>query len=353
MQTIHIDASKAYDVLIGSGLLADAGKLISSACPKARKAFIVSDDNVWPLYGEKLTASLKPAGFDTSSCVLPHGETSKSMANFEALLERMCEERVSRNDIIVALGGGVIGDLSGFVAASYKRGISYIQVPTTLLASVDSSVGGKTAINLKAGKNQVGSFWQPSLVICDTDCLKTLTEEEYLCGCAEVIKYSILYSEKFFEELKAKPIKDNYEYVIGVCVGMKRDVVAEDEFDTGARMLLNLGHTAGHSIEACSKLQVLHGQAVATGTAIIARACAARGVCSSETRDRILSLLEQYGLPTETGFNADELYEESLSDKKSEGSKLNLIVCESIGSCRAEKIKTEEFKQWLKDGGCK
>ena len=267
------------------------------------------------------------------------------------LLDFLAAHRLSRSDLIVALGGGVTGDLAGFAAATYQRGIPFVQVPTTLLAAVDSSVGGKTAVNLASGKNQVGCFYQPSLVLCDPDTLRTLPPEEYRNGCAEVIKYAVLRSEPFFDALRAEPVSAQVEHVIATCVSMKRDLVAADEFDRGSRQLLNLGHSFGHAVEKCSDYAVPHGCGVAIGMAIIARAAAKRGICTDDTCAQILALLRKYGLPTETAFTRDALTDAARSDKKIADGKLHLIVPERIGRCRIETIPAVDIPAWLADGG--
>ena len=224
-------------------------------------------------------------------------------------------------------------------------------MPTTLLAAVDSSVGGKTAVNLDSGKNQVGCFYQPSLVLCDPDTLRTLPPEEYRNGCAEVIKYAVLRSAPFFSELRAAPVSAQVEHVIATCVSMKRDLVAADEFDRGSRQLLNLGHSFGHAVEKCSDYAVPHGCGVAIGMAIIARAAAKRGICTEDTCAQIIALLRQYGLPTGTDFTCDALTDAARSDKKIADGKLHLIVPERIGHCRIETIPATDIRAWLADGG--
>ena len=299
MNAVTVRASRQYDILIGQGLLptlgAEAKKL-----GKAQKICVVSESNVYPLYGAAVEESLKSAGFSVVSYVFPAGEESKNGQIFLDLLNFLAENQLTRSDLIVALGGGVVGDLAGFAAASYLRGIRFIQIPTTLLAAVDSSVGGKTAIDLPAGKNLAGAFCQPSLVLCDTDTLNSLPLDIFRDGCAEVIKYAVLRSAPFFDELRAQPVSAQVGHVIATCVGMKRDLVVADEFDRGSRQLLNLGHTFGHAVEACSGYTVPHGCGVAIGMAIIARAAARRGICTDDTCAQILALLRQYGLPTET-----------------------------------------------------
>ena len=256
----------------------------------------------------------------------------------------LCDRRFTRSDFLVALGGGVVGDLAGFAAATYQRGIPYIQVPTTLLSMVDSSVGGKTAVDLEHGKNQAGCFYQPSLVLCDPSLLNTLPEREYRAGCAEIIKYAMLYSEDFLRELEKTPVREQFERVISVCVGMKRDVVRGDEFDRGQRALLNLGHTVGHAVEACSGFTLLHGEGVAIGMAIVSRASA----CADTPR--IVALLEQFGLPTRTDYSADDLFTYTLSDKKRSGGTVNLIIPRAIGDCVIVPTKVESLKSFIQAG---
>ena len=245
----------------------------------------------------------------------------------------------------------MVGDLTGFAAATSLRGIPYVQLPTTVLAVSDSSVGGKTAVDLPTGKNQAGSFYQPCIVICDPNTLETLPEEQYRCGCAEIIKYSMLGNAAFFEELYKTPVREQYEHVIEVCVQMKRDIVGADEYDLGRRRTLNLGHTFGHAVEQCSDFSLLHGEAVAIGMATVTRAAVKRGICGEETLARLLDILRRYGLPTETGYPLDKLYEAELVDKKISGGKMHLIVPEKIGQVRMETIPVEALRDWMQDGG--
>ena len=352
MKTVHIPASRQYDVLIGRGLLQSAGAQIRGVT-KASAIMIVSDDAVWPLFGETVQRSLEAEGFRVCTFVFPHGESSKNAATYLQLLDALAAQRLTRTDALVALGGGVVGDLTGFAASTYLRGLGFIQIPTTLLAMVDSSVGGKTAIDLPAGKNLAGTFYQPWLVLCDPDCLQTLPENIFRDGCAEVIKYAVLGSAPFFDDLKAVSAHAQLEHIIETCVRMKRDIVSQDEFDCGTRQLLNLGHTFGHGIEACSGFSVSHGSAVAIGMAMMARAAVSYGLCSAETRDAIVLLLQQYGLPTDCAYPADALLRAVVHDKKSSGSAINLIVPTQIGSCQILKTPASELLAWLKAGGAR
>ncbi|MBQ7801632.1 MAG: 3-dehydroquinate synthase [Oscillospiraceae bacterium] len=349
MRTVHVKASRSYDVLIGSGLLPTIGSH-AAAMGKVKKVCIVSETNVWPLYGEATKNSLLDAGLEVVEFIFPAGEASKNGETYLSLLNFLAENRLTRTDLIVALGGGVVGDLAGFAAATYLRGIPFIQVPTTLLAAVDSSVGGKTAIDLPAGKNLAGAFYQPSLVLCDINTLDTLPEHIFRDGCAEVIKYGILYDPALFAHLLERGLEFDREAVVTRCVELKRDVVAEDEFDTGARMRLNLGHTVGHGIEAQSHFEISHGSAVAMGTAIVTRAGAAYGICGADTRDAVLEVLEKFGLPLHCSYSAEALYRSALSDKKRSGGTVNLIIPERVGFCRIAPTPVEKIQSFIEAG---
>lgn len=332
MKSIPVSASRSYQVLIGKGLLQESGTHIA-ALGKTGTAAIISDDSVWPLYGKTVKNSLKSAGFEVAHWVFPAGEASKNGQTYLSILQFLAENKLTRTDFIVALGGGVVGDMAGFAAATYLRGIAYVQIPTTLLAMVDSSVGGKTAIDLPIGKNLVGAFYQPSLVLCDTHALDTLPTEDFRDGCAEVIKYGVLYDAALFRHLSEMGLDFDREAVIARCVELKRDVVMEDEFDRGARQKLNLGHTFGHGVEAQSHFAISHGKAVAIGMAIASRVGCALGICSADTRDQIQNVLVAFGLPTRTEYTAGQLYASALSDKKRAGGAVNLIIPAAIGNC--------------------
>lgn len=349
MTTIQVQASKTYDIHIGSGILSTVGAEVTTL-GKAKKVCIVSEGTVWPLYGQTVSDSLSGAGLEVCQFVFPAGEASKCGSVYLELLNFLAENHLTRTDMIVALGGGVVGDLAGFAAASFLRGIRFIQIPTTLLAAVDSSVGGKTAIDLPAGKNLAGAFCQPSLVLCDIDTLNTLPEDIFRDGCAEVIKYAILYDPQLFETLKKDGLGFDRESVVARCVELKRDVVNDDEFDTGARQKLNLGHTIGHSVEAMSNFGLSHGKSVAIGTAIVTRASQCYGICQQETVDEVVALLQQFGLPTETEFSAAQLQSVALSDKKRSGGTVNLIVPERIGCCSIRPTVVTELESFIQAG---
>ena len=343
MNIVTVSTRPAYDVCIGEGLLAHAGEHMCNALRPCRAA-IITDTTVDALYGQTVENSLRAAGFDPVRYAFLAGEIHKRLSTLEDILEFLAESQMTRTDLVVALGGGVVGDVAGFAAAVYARGIRFVQIPTTLLAAVDSSVGGKTAIDLPAGKNLAGAFCQPSLVLCDTDTLNSLPLDIFRDGCAEVIKYGVLYDPKLFAHLEEKGLAFDREAVITRCVELKRDVVMEDEFDTGARMKLNLGHTVGHGVEAKSHFAISHGKAVAIGMAIVSRASA----CADTPR--IVALLEQFGLPTRTDYSADDLFTYTLSDKKRSGGTVNLIIPRAIGDCAITPTKVESLKSFIQAG---
>ncbi len=343
MTTVTVCASKKYDIKIGSGLLTSVGDE-AVKLGKAKTVAIISDSNVFPLYGGIVENSLNNADFSVVSFVFPAGEESKNGNTYLELLNFLAINGLTRSDLIVALGGGVTGDLAGFAAATYLRGIRFIQIPTTLLAAVDSSVGGKTAIDLPAGKNLAGAFCQPSLVLCDIDTLNTLPEDIFRDGCAEVIKYGILYDPDLFAQLEQDGLHFNREKIIAQCVRWKRDVVMEDEFDTGLRMKLNLGHTIGHGIEARSNFSLSHGKSVAIGMAIVAKA----SNCPDTTRIR--RILEQFGLPTTTDYPVDDIYRYTLSDKKRSGGEIHLILPRRIGLCDIVPTPIDQLKSFIQAG---
>jgi 3-dehydroquinate synthase len=275
--------------------------------------------------------------------VIPHGEPSKNASNFISLLNLLADAKLTRADAVIALGGGVVGDLAGFAASSYMRGIGFIQIPTTLLAAVDSSVGGKTAIDLDSGKNLAGSFYQPDLVLCDHALLDTLSENCYRDGLAEVIKYGVIADEKLFDMLKP-PIKLQIEEIIARCVTIKRDVVIVDEKEQGPRKLLNFGHTIGHAVEVCSHYGISHGKAVAIGMSVISRASSKMGFCDEATSGQIVAVIKSFGLPVTTDFSAKELSAAALGDKKRSGGLITLVVPEQIGLCVLRETPVDELE---------
>ncbi len=340
MQTIKVNASKEYDVIIGNGILSELGERCVSLSGK-RRAIIVTDSNVAPLWLSEAKSSLEKAGIDTVQFIFPAGEESKCKETLFELLEFMAESKLTRSDFAVALGGGVTGDMVGLASSLYLRGIPFVQVPTTLLAAVDSSVGGKTAVNLNAGKNLMGAFYQPSLVLCDTRTLDTLPDNIFSDGMAEVIKYGVIFDKNLFNKVRGGDVKSDIESIIARCVELKRDVVARDEFDKGDRQLLNFGHTMAHSIEKCSNFEISHGSAVAIGMVIAARASAALGWSKEDCTNEIINALKNNNLPTECGFSAKELADVALSDKKRSGDSITFVVPEANGNCILKKIPVD------------
>ncbi len=349
MTTVTVTASRSYDVEIGSGLLQALGAR-AAGLVNGRHGVIVTDTNVAPLYLAKAEKSLKNGGFTVSTFVFPAGEASKNGKTWLELLEFLAAEHLTRGDLLVALGGGVVGDLTGFAAASFLRGIAWLQLPTTLLAAVDASVGGKTAIDLQNGKNLAGAFYQPTGVLCDTDTLATLPDEIFADGCAEVIKYGLLNSKPLLEKLAAENFRAAPEEIIAACVAMKRDAVIEDEYDTGTRRMLNLGHTVGHAIEVCSGYGISHGKAVAMGMMVIARAAVKKNLCLPEVPEKLSALLERYHLPCRTEYTVPQLYEKALSDKKRLGDTLTLVIPTEWGASRLHNVPVEELPDWIAKG---
>ncbi|MDC0610128.1 3-dehydroquinate synthase [Vibrio sp.] len=335
---------RSYPISIGAGLFNDPA-LLSFLNPK-RKVVVVTNNTVAPLYAEKLGALLKQVGVDYSFLQLPDGEKYKSLETFNTVMTYLIENNYSRDMVLVALGGGVIGDLVGFAAACYQRGVDFIQVPTTLLSQVDSSVGGKTAVNHPMGKNMIGAFYQPKSVIIDTDCLATLPEREFAAGMAEVIKYGIIYDYDFFiwleENLERLYAHDEaaLTYAIARCCEIKAEVVAQDEKESGIRALLNLGHTFGHAIEAeLGYGNWLHGEAVAAGTVMAAKTACMQGLISAEQVERIVTILKNAKLPIHTpeSMSFQDFMKHMMRDKKVLAGELRLVLPTDIG--KADVVK--------------
>ena len=349
MNTVRVDASRSYDIVIGKNLLEQTGKYASMIIKPCR-AIIITDDIVDTLYSDCVKNSLEKSGFKTDKFVFKNGENSKSIQTYSNILEFLAESKISRSDIIVALGGGIVGDVAGFCAATYLRGIEFIQIPSTLLAAVDSSVGGKTGINLNAGKNLAGAFWQPSLVLCDYNTLETLPDDVFSDGIAEVIKYGVITSRGLFDLLSSGEYKNNIEDIITQCVTIKRDIVNKDEFDTGKRQLLNFGHTIGHCIEKLSNFKISHGHAIAIGMCVISKASFNAGLCDCDCTKDIEKALRTNNLPTKCDFTAEEIFDVAVSDKKRSGDFINIVIPKSIGNCVLHSIEIDELLDFIKLG---
>lgn len=352
MQTINISTGKTYQVLIGKGLLPQTGDLIQALPNKKYKRIaIVSDSNVAPFYANVVQVSLEQAGYEVYGYVVAAGEQSKSFEQVIALNQWLCEKEFTRSDLLVALGGGVVGDLTGFVASIFLRGIDFVQIPTTLLSDIDSSVGGKTGIDIPQGKNLVGSFWQPKLVICDANTLSSLRTSDFSDGVAEAVKYGCIWDANLFKKLSTRDwIADSLEKVISTCVTIKANVVKEDEFDTGLRQILNFGHTVGHAVEKLSNLSITHGQGVAIGMCVMARAGETAGITPAGTALKIKQALEQYQLPTQSPYSAKEVASACLGDKKRSGDTLTVITLTELGKYSLTPIPVNQMESFLKGG---
>lgn len=331
MKTLRVNAGGGYDILIERGLLKNCGEKIKAASG-SRRAAVISDSHVAPLYLETVQSSLRAAGMETVSYVFEAGEASKTTENLVKIVEFLAENGLTRKDCAVALGGGVCGDMAGFAAAVYLRGIKYVQIPTTLLAQVDSSVGGKTAVDLPQGKNLCGAFWQPALVVIDPDVLSTLPQHYFSDGMGEVIKYGCIKSAELFERLEKSDAHDFIDEAIYECCDIKRGVVERDEKEAGERALLNFGHTCGHAIEKLYDFSgISHGEAVGIGMVMISRAGENEGITEKGTADRIAGLLKKYGLKTQTDLAVGDIVAGMAFDKKRTADGINLIMLSKIG----------------------
>lgn len=348
MRTLRVNLpGREYNIKIESGCLKNAGTLIGEIKPACRVA-IVTDSNVAPLYLETVENSLKEGGYTVTAITVPAGEQSKSMNMLSMLYGKMLDFGLTRTDLIVALGGGVVGDLTGLCAATLLRGVPFVQIPTTLLAQVDSSVGGKVAVNLPQGKNLVGAFYQPKMVIIDPNCLDTLSDRIFSDGMAEVIKYGAILDEDLFELLKSAggrmELKPQIEEVIYRCCDLKRIVVEDDENDLGGRMILNFGHTFGHAIEKQYNFSTYtHGEAVAAGMCMASAMGEKKGITLDGTKKRIEDVLSAYKLPVEVELDSEALRGAVKVDKKGDGNSISVILLERMGKAAICKVDKSEF----------
>ena len=345
MDRIHIQASTAYNVIIERNCLAHIGEHLQAIKP-ACSIMIVTDDNVGTLYASTVSKSLETAGYTVHTYTFPHGESEKNGHRLMDLMETLGQTKLTRKDLIIALGGGVVGDLAGFAAATYLRGIDYVQIPTSLLAAVDSSVGGKTAVNLECGKNLWGAFKQPILVLCDPETLSTLPKEEWINGCGEIIKYGFLGHPELLDQLRERPLlqyPEDVDSVISQCVRIKAYVVEINEKESGLRATLNLGHTFGHGIEHGSAFTIPHGNAVALGLLIMARGAVAHEELDPAIIPSIKRLLIAHELPTTTTIVKNVILEEASHDKKASGSSITIVVPTGYGTSVLKKVTFEEL----------
>jgi len=352
MPTIHVAlGDRSYPIHIEAGLIDRIGEYAPATLGECSLA-IIADDNVAPLYLRRVEASLDAAGLRHSSIVLPHGEPTKCLARLSELYDFLCASRITRKDAIIALGGGVIGDLAGLAAATFLRGIRFIQVPTTLLAQVDSSVGGKVAVDLPQGKNLVGAFYQPAAVLCDPLTLNTLTDDYWRDGLGEVVKYGCINDAELFALLEAcapggrAALMNSIDTILQHCIQAKAEVVTQDEHDTGLRMTLNFGHTIGHAVETCQHYDGLrHGEAVALGMSVMTRLTENRGMTAPGTAQRLDALLSALEMPMQLpSIPENDLLSAMGMDKKAAGKALRVIVLDRIGSCRIHTTDTSFFQ---------
>ena len=336
--------SGEYEVLIRKGASSDIGKKLKQIA-RGNKTAIITDDVVMPLYSDSIIGELSGCGFETCVYVLPHGEASKNGREYLKILEFLAESGLDRRDTVVALGGGVVGDIAGFAAATYLRGIDCVQIPTTLLSMTDSSVGGKTAIDLKAGKNLAGAFKQPKFVAIDTDFLETLPEAEIKNGLGELIKYAVIEGGEILTMLE-DGFGKNVQKIVEAAVDIKRRVVEADEKESGLRRILNFGHTPAHAAEKLSGFTLPHGVAVAAGVNLMLRASIRKADCPARDAQRIEKLCVKYGLPVAFEYTAKRLAEASAGDKKTEGEFINLVLADKIGSVFSIKVPKTELEEY-------
>lgn len=347
MKKLKVNTGRKYEIIIDRGIINHCGEYIKKVSSPTRIA-VVTDSNVHALYSQSVITSLKQSGFIVSEFVFKAGETSKNFRTIEAIYSHLADNNITRKDMILALGGGVTGDMAGFAAATYLRGIEFVQVPTSLLAQVDSSVGGKTGYDISQGKNLVGAFWQPSVVLIDPDTLSTLPERYLNDGMAEVIKYGCIKSAGLFRLLKKGRDELDIENIIHRCVSIKRDVVQKDEKESGERKLLNFGHTIGHALEKIYEYKKLsHGEAVAIGMVMMTKASERDGYSPKGTANKIAELCEMYNLPTHDDSEVRDIAFAAQSDKKSSGHNIDVVILKSIGDATVSTMDLKDFQQYI------
>lgn len=339
IEKITVNAGKPYEVLVGKGLLNSVGELLGGII-KPCKTVVITDSTVDKLYYSTVQKSLLGQGFEVVKFVFPAGEQSKNLNTYANAIEFLAQNHLTRTDLVVALGGGVVGDLAGFVSATYLRGVKFVQVPTTLLSQIDSSVGGKTAVDLPQGKNLVGAFYQPSLVICDTSVLTDLPKEVFLDGMGELLKYALLDKDIFAELSNGKDM----DKLVKSCIDYKRKVVEEDEFEQGVRKFLNLGHTVGHAIEKASNYTITHGKAVGLGLKVITLSSLKKGWIEKDTCDSIMALLDDTVGGERCPYPAKVLAKYAVLDKKRSGNDITVVSVHGIGDCRLTTLPVTELE---------
>lgn len=347
MINIPVKTSIPYEIILTKGGLSDIGcyvKTIQKPC----NVFIITDDNVAPFYLHIVSRSLQQADFCVKSFIFKSGEQHKTIDTYFKAVTQLAKENFNREDIVVALGGGVVGDIAGFVASTYMRGINFIQVPTTLLSGIDASIGGKTGIDLVEGKNLVGTFHQPKAVFFDTETLKTLPKIEFLNGLGEGVKYAVLSGGELFEIMEKGIDESNLLRFIELCIIYKKNIVEQDEKESGLRRLLNLGHTIGHAIEKLSNFTVPHGIAVVKGINIIAKASYANNKLSKIELDKLTNLIEKYGFDISCPFDTDTLLSAIVTDKKMTlNNSIYIADILALGNCYTAKYTLNELKEYI------
>lgn len=347
MDKISVNVSKKYDILVGRGVIDNAHAIISNYCPKGKIA-IVTDDIVDGLYGNKLLNSLIEAGYVACKFVFENGEKAKCFKTLSEILEFLAIHSFKRDDCLIALGGGVVGDITGLSAALYMRGIKFIQIPTTLLAMVDASIGGKTAVDLKAGKNLAGAFWQPSLVVCDIDIIEKLPKDIFTEGMGEVIKYDVIGNYGIMNDILQNKLMDNLSKTILNCIEFKKKVVEEDEFETkGIRKILNVGHTIAHGIEKISNYEISHGYAVGTGLVWEAAIAYKLNLCPLNLFELIKKVVIMSGLLVNLDCDKRDLIDAMKNDKKNSDDLISFILPIELGNCVEKKLSTDELEYLL------
>lgn len=348
MKTLTVNAESAtYDIKIEKGILSNCTDYITPLV-RGNKVMIITDSNVKPLYIDVVKRAFEKTNLKVYIVTYEAGEQSKHLGTVADIYDALCEHNFTRKDMLISLGGGVCGDITGFVAATYMRGIDFIQIPTTLLSQVDSSVGGKTGVDNKYGKNLIGAFYQPKLVLIDPLTLDTLSPHYFADGMGEVIKYGCIKSEKLFEMLQSVDVKEQIEDIILQCLEIKRDVVENDERESGLRMILNFGHTLGHAIEKLSDFSLSHGECVAKGMVMITKASENSGITAKGCAEKIERLCHKFTLNTDITYSIDDIANGAQSDKKSDADTLSVVLLNNIGKCDIHKINKNELTDFLK-----
>ena len=334
-------------IIMGAKITNDLSSLALNR-QKPRKVFVITDTNVSGIYLDDLKSQLKKLNFEFHYYIIPAGEFSKSLKTVENIYEKLSSDLISKNDIIISLGGGVVSDISGFVASTYKRGIKLINIPTSFLAMIDASIGGKNAVNLNSGKNLVGTFYFPDLILIDYNFLNTLPKKELNSGISEAIKCGAIFDVKLFSILEKEKFEDNIENIIYRSILVKKKLVEEDRFDSGKRMLLNFGHTIGHAVESlCGYKNISHGEAVSVGMNAITKISEKLGLTGAGVSERVKNVCEKYSLPTQNNFPIDKLSEMILQDKKNFGEYINLVILKNIGNSFLLKLSSDNISNFL------